>query len=147
MDKGRVIEQHTGGNKSQPEHALVPRIRSAQILQWHHLQGSTDRQANPTTEEFIMKTRQSIVAIALTSVALISGAVAGGFPTNPERDVIDQTVGTSFTAAESNDGWKDVGGERGVMYVGGGTVAAGGDAHAYTKDELLQARLDYREGN
>ena len=94
-----------------------------------------------------MKTTQSIVAIALSSVALIGGAVAGGFPTNPERDVIDQSVGTSFSVAGANDGWKDVGGEHGVMYVGGSTIAAGGDAHAFTRDDLLQARMDYREAN
>ena len=95
-----------------------------------------------------MKTRQAIVAVALSSVTLISGApFAGGFPGNPEHDVIDQTTGTSFASATPNDGWKDVGGEHGDRFVGVTRIAAGGDAHAYSKEEMMQARVDYREAN
>ena len=101
-----------------------------------------------------MKTKQTIVAIALSSLALASGAVfAGNFPTNPERDIIDESLpisagsgGKVDLAGVSNDGWKDVGGERGYMFVGG-VSAPGGDAHAYTKEELMQARLDYRNAH
>ena len=100
-----------------------------------------------------MKTKQTIVAVALSSVALFTGAVfAGSYPTNPERDVIDQSNVSSVAAAGgridfagvSADGWKDVGGERGDKFVGGvsgasGVSAPGGDAHAYMKEELMQA--------
>ena len=56
-----------------------------------------------------MKTKQAIVAIALSSLAL--SVYAGGFPGNPEREAIDQTVGTS-PAVSASDGWKDFGPER-----------------------------------
>ena len=95
-----------------------------------------------------MKTRQTIVAVVLSSLTFVGGAsFAGGFPGNPERDVIDQTTGTSFASASPNDGWKDVGGEHGDMYVGTPVIVAGGDAHAYSKEEMMQARVDYREAN
>ena len=90
-----------------------------------------------------MKTTQTAVAVALSSLAL--SVFAGGFPGNPERDVVDQSIGTSITSGNVEDGWKDFGPERGVQFVGGGTVQAGGVSHAYTKEEMLQARMDYRE--
>ena len=94
-----------------------------------------------------MKTTKSIVAIALSSIALISGAVSA----NPERDTIDQTLGTTAAArgnvmSDSNlpaDGWQDVGGEHGATFVGRVSIS-GGDAHAYSKEEVMQARIDYR---
>jgi hypothetical protein len=91
-----------------------------------------------------MKTRQSIVAIALSTLAV--STLAGNFPGNPERDVIDQTMGTTVVTGETNDGWKDFGAERGVQFVGGVKRPAGG-GHVYTREEMLQARMDYREAS
>lgn len=99
-----------------------------------------------------MKTTKSIAVTAVWYFGLISGAVlAGGYPTNPERDVIDQSLGAQASTrgnimADSDvsaDGWQEVGGERGVKFVGR-VSAAGGDSHAFTKEDMMQARIDYR---
>ena len=90
-------------------------------------------------------TKQTNVANALSSLALSSlalSALAGGFPGNPEHNVIDESVGTSIVAASVNDGWKDFDAER-TQYVGGGSPTPGG-GHIYTKEDMLQARMDYR---
>lgn len=90
-----------------------------------------------------MKTKQAIVAVALSSLAL--SVYAGAFPGNPERDLIDESLGTSIAAGETNDGWKDFGAERGVQYVGGNTVKSGGGGYAYSKEDMMLARIDYKE--
>ena len=91
-------------------------------------------------------TKQTIVANALSLLALSSlalSAYAGGFPGNPEHNMIDESVGTSIVAGNVNDGWKHFGAER-TQYVGVGSPAPGG-GHIYTREEMLQARMDYRE--
>ena len=89
-----------------------------------------------------MKTKQAIVTVALSTLAL--SAFAGSFPGNPERDAIDESLGTSIVVSDVNDGWKDYGAERGVQFVGG-SVAKSEGGYAYSKEDILQARMDYKE--
>ena len=93
-----------------------------------------------------MKTKQALYAVALSTAALSLNALsvfAGGFPGNPEHDAIDESMGTSIVAA-AGDGWKDVNVERGA-FVGAPADNAAGGALVYSKDEILQARMDYRD--
>ena len=110
-----------------------------------------------------MKTKESIVAVALlSSLTLMSGAVSAAdpeYPTNPEHSFIADPAPPARTRAEvraeldayrldsaAPDGWKDVGGERGVKFVGGNF--AGGDSgsasHTWTTADQMMASLYYR---
>lgn len=89
-------------------------------------------------------TKQTIVAIALSSLTL--SAYAGGLYGNPEHNVIDESFGTSIVTASVNDGWKEVTVER-TQFVGPRNAVAPSGGYAYSKEEMLQARMDYRESS
>jgi len=99
-----------------------------------------------------MKNRFNLIAIALLAAATTTSALAttgttfvggeAGFKSHPmptvkTRAQVQQELAAWRANPVTADGWRDVGGEAGAVYVGTG---ASGKSRAEVVDEMLQAR-------